>query len=149
MAKKSITINLSLTEQHMTRIKQMSEYLGCNNSELIRRAIDAMHEDFEKRLYGFRGSASAAKGAKKEEKEAEVARIQQMSDEELTQHLITIGFSPAPGINSDGNHESYVVEGGEYKVIITYPHAPHLPAYRSTRFTKAELVRELIKAKLL
>ena len=104
--RKGKMLNTSIGEGGYKRLKEMAEYWDISAAEVIRRALDDLHEKFLKTRYGFKGEALAkhkiSKEAKAQKRQEAVDLIRGMNPEELTAHLEELGYfkfyEPAPNV---------------------------------------------------
>lgn len=103
------TISISLSEVHIERIKLLANTLGMRGpSEVIRRAVDGLYNKETSRT-GQRVEAPSR--IKKAEREAALARLEKMNDEELTNELDRLGLIEKNWVDPDKNTSGSVSVG--------------------------------------
>ncbi len=94
--KETIRINISMNKAFHGKLLEIAEHFSVSVSEVVRRAISEMHVEVTKQKFGYKGTAAPAPvGGKLQRAEAE---IRAMSPEQLNEHMHTIGYLPADGL---------------------------------------------------
>lgn len=78
------------------RLKEMAERWDISMADMIRRALDAYYEQWEKRKYGFTGvelaRRSITKAQKKASRDSAIAELRGMDAPALEQRLTEMGY---------------------------------------------------------
>ncbi len=97
MSKRPNLFCFVLPTEYRTRMNEIIEDEGLSASEIMRHAFKLYYEQWEKKTYGYGkgkfGKTRLAKQEIKESREESIKKLETMTDEELSQHLIDIGFS--------------------------------------------------------
>jgi hypothetical protein len=161
--KKSFRINLTMTEPFHEKLTEMCRTEGLGISELIRRALDEYHTSvFLKKHYGYKGSEVAKgvkmKNTKNEDRTEVVASLEKMTDDELTKHLLSVGFFSPDGPLSPHNPGDGRIRGdriitdenGRFYVEFYFEDDTKTKVVYSRQvYSFTELIRELEKEKKL
>jgi hypothetical protein len=124
-----------------------------NPQDLFRYLLTSAYQtENDKRLkYGYERNLRMAK---KDDQNIKISMIESMTDEELTNHLIEIGYFPAPALcnSSTGSWQYNLIKttprGRFWQIINKNPKTGKV-SYQADVMTWVELINDLKKKKLI
>jgi len=148
---------LNIPESLAAELKEMGTYYATNQTEMVKRALSHYYnKEYRKDRFGYQaGMGNQAKKRTKQELEVRLTTLRNMSDEELTQHIIDIGYvNEFEEIESSAflSFRVYTRNDGTRSVLHEYRHNPDLseePYSTGDAFSLEGLLKDLVKDKLV